>query len=264
MKYIIKYVKKLDQLLVGMTMKFIPLRYGTNRVIHPKHLFDDDRNIYLKEVIKTRKLQGFEFLDLGCGSGSDLILAAKSGAKNVYGIEYSENSRLVARQRLDRIGANYRLFDHNLEDASLPFTDQSVDLINFTNVLEHLNNRKQVLDEIYRVLTDAGIIVVSIPNKDTPWKKMQRRYGLDSRDDEDHKVEYSKEMIKSELLASGLKIITPFDVIVPSLPIHGLLCLLSLLGPRPYLAGQNFKRRFVRDNPEHTIGWIFLAQKIIE
>jgi len=259
--FIIKYVKKFDQLLVGLTMKLIPFRYGTKNVIHPKHLFDQDRNNYLRDVINRLNKTGFEFLDLGCGAGSDLLLAIRNGATKVVGIEYLESSRLIATQRLEDIDANFDVLNVDLENALLPIENQSIDLVNFTNVLEHLHNRENVLKEMSRVMTADGLAVVSIPNQDTPWKKLQRRYGIDSRDDTDHKVEYSKETIQIELAAAGLQIVSPYEVIVPSLPIHGILCLLSLIGPKPYIAGQNFKRRFVLKNTKHSIGWIFLVQK---
>ena len=264
LKNLIKLIKISDQLLVGLTMKLIPLRYGTKDVIHPKHLFDQDKSSYLKQVIQNADLSDYIFLDLGCGAGSDLILAAQNGARKVLGIEYLERSRLIATQRLEALAANYEVLNINLEDASWPFESDSIDLINFTNELEHLNNRNAILKELSRIMTATGQVVISIPNKDTPWKKLQRRFGVDSRDDIDHKVEYTEDSIVKELNAAGLQIVTPLEVIVPSLPIHGLLCTLSLIGPKPYLAGQRFKRRFVKKNKQHTIGWIFVVSKICE
>ncbi len=262
LRHIILIIKRSDQLLVGLTMKLVRLRYGTSENIHPKHLFDMDRNSFLKKVLVNSDIKGFTFLDLGSGAGSDLLLAGVNGAKKVVGVEYNDRSRLISIKRLSDINLSFEVFNFDLENASMPFRDGSFDIINFTNVLEHLHNRKAVLDEVARIVSDSGKIIISIPNKNTPWKKMQRKYGVDSRDDDDHKIEYSKELINCELNAAGLEIVTPMEVIVPSLPIHGVLSMLCLIGPKPYLAGQRFKRYFVSKHPQHTIGWIFIAKKI--
>ena len=259
-RILLSFVKRLDQRLVRVSMHLVRLRYRKQHVIHPKHLFDPERNTYLASILE-RKDPGFSFLDLGCGAGSDLLLACESGAKSVYGIEVLSYSRQVATDRIKGFDIESSVVDSNLEDGELPFPDGSIDVINFTNVLEHIVNRQAVLQELERVLHDDGEALISIPNKDTPWKKLQRRYGMDSRDDIDHKIEYSEDGIHSEMEEAGLTITTPLSVIVPSLPIHGWLCLLCVFSPKAYLWGQNFKRRLVNKHPQHSIGWIFVVKK---
>ena len=135
-------------------------------------------------------------------------------------------------------------------------------MINFTNVLEHINNRKAILLEIERILTNEGICLISIPNKDTLWKRIQRFAGVDSRDDFDHKIEYSLEEIFNEIKESNLRISSEMDSIVPSFPFDGILSLSAIISPSLFRFTQQFKRTIVKKNIIDTIGWSFEVKKM--
>jgi len=47
----------------------------------------------------------------------------------------------------------------------LPFKDKSFDAIIASDVLEHLGNRHEIMEELKRVSKDDGIIVISLPNE---------------------------------------------------------------------------------------------------
>lgn len=52
----------------------------------------------------------------------------------------------------------------------LPFKNNSFDRIFMSEVLEHIWNREQVLDECYRVLKKTGILILSTPIGRSPFK----------------------------------------------------------------------------------------------
>jgi len=54
-------------------------------------------------------------------------------------------------------------FKCNLETESLPFEDNSVETIFCFNVLEHIYNHKNVINEVYRVLKPNGKFYISVP-----------------------------------------------------------------------------------------------------
>ena len=58
---------------------------------------------WLKENCKDKTI-----LDYGCGNGIHSIFPAKAGAKKVIGIDLSEKSLAVARERAKREGTNSR------------------------------------------------------------------------------------------------------------------------------------------------------------
>lgn len=51
----------------------------------------------------------------------------------------------------------------------IPLDDDSVDVILFFNLLEHVLRPHQVIDEIYRVLNQSGVCYASAPGADYPF-----------------------------------------------------------------------------------------------
>ncbi|OIN85856.1 MAG: hypothetical protein AUJ12_07930 [Alphaproteobacteria bacterium CG1_02_46_17] len=256
MRPLIKLLKYQDKRLTGLSMRAMKWLGHSKHPIHPKHLFDDQRNQFLASLVRP----GMVFLDIGSGSGSECLNALKSGASQVYGVEYNKSSIILSHERLADYKGQYDIFDLNLELASIPLPDHSVDLISFSNVLEHLNNRQTILTELRRILKADGQMYISIPNTNTPWKMFQRKFGVDSRDDDDHKIEYSVETLNEELASAGLKVTGELYPIVPSLPVNGLIALSAVISPRLYRYFQRWKHRFVEKRPEHSVGWYFLTE----
>lgn len=111
---------------------------------------------------------GDRVLDIGCGSG-----------RHAGAIYTWEKIFVVAadRQTADVVQARGRLRYHDqLEDHRgghwavgtadinhLPFADECFDLVICSEVLEHIPDHFQALDELVRVLKDGGGLVVSVP-----------------------------------------------------------------------------------------------------
>jgi SAM-dependent methyltransferase len=199
LKPIVRALKWQDKKLTSISMRAMQWTGRSDKPIHPKHLYDDGRNAHLQDLFKS----GHIFLDVGSGSGSDCLAALQKGASYAYGIERISSSIEISKNRLREFKGKFEIFDLNLEDAKIPLPDASVDLINFSNVLEHIVNRVPLLQELQRILKPDGVMHISIPNADTPWKKLQRKVGLDSRDDTDHKIEYTKEGLNKKWRMRG-------------------------------------------------------------
>lgn len=228
----------------------------TARPIHPKHLFDEHRSDYLHGLFQP----GISFLDLGSGVGTDCLLAAEEGALLSVGLEGNRQSILTAVERgQDRINPASFL-QINLEQGALPFADRCFDLINFSNVLEHLKNRTAILSELKRVKKDNGLAVLSVPNSGTSWKKKLEAAGLDPRDDPDHKIEYTQQSLGEELDAAGLRICSELIPIIPSFPWNGLIAMSAAISPALYKRLQRAKREYVQAYPEETTGWLFTVK----
>jgi len=234
-------------------MKF---RGFSDTVIHPKHLFDENRSNLLYSMFKP----GINFLDLGSGVGSDCIVAKQKGVLNAVEVESNRNNIDIAVLRAQQRGVQVEFIQYDLEQAALPFKDDTFDLVNFSNVLEHLNNRVAVLRDLKHKKKNEGIVVISIPNTNTSWKIKLRSVGLDSYDDSDHKIEYTPNSLKDELGRADLKIISDLHPIVPSFPWNGIISMSAAVSPRLYRKLQVAKRRYVEKNPEESIGWVFITQ----
>lgn len=258
LRLLVRFLKWQDKKLTSIAIRAMKLTRRSTVPIHPKHLFDENRNNLMKSALSTDAV----YLDVGSGAGTECFYASQNGASLVYGIE--KNSELVktSKEKLKNSQVPFHFFEIDLEDAEIPLPDQSVQLINFSNVLEHLHNRVGLLRELNRILHAEGYICISIPNKNTPWKRLQRYVCVDSRDDIDHKIEYDKEALFRELSEAGLKISSKLEPIVPSFPINGAISLTACFSPSFYKWLQNWKKSFVNAKPEHSIGWSFLCSKV--
>lgn len=233
------------------------LRGFSTRPIHPKHLFDENRSDYLHGLFYP----GISFLDLGSGVGTDCLLAAGKGARISIGLEGNAQSIVTAVKRgRQHVDGAVGFMQIDLEQGALPFLDHCFDLVNFSNVLEHLHNRTGILKELKRVKMHDGIAVISIPNAETTWKKKLVAVGLDSKDDPDHKIEYSKQSLAKELQAADLQICSDLMPIIPSFPWNGLIAMSAFLSPKLYKRLQAVKRRYVLAHPDESIGWVFTVK----
>ncbi|MBF0455369.1 MAG: class I SAM-dependent methyltransferase [Magnetococcales bacterium] len=246
-------LKKQNRYFARLAIQGMKWRGFSPEPIHPKHLFNCPGHSYLAPFLKP----GIHFLDVGSGSGSDCIKALQEGASVVVGIEYDSEKIALSQARAKKLGLVLTILPLDLEKADYPFADKSFDLINLSDVLEHLNNRKGCLTELARIKKKAAPILISIPNADTRWKKQLRRAGVDSRDDGDHKIEYSQETIQAEIQQAGLQIKSDLTPIIPSFPWNGVIALSAVLSPALYRRLQQWKYAYAKRHPEESIGWSF-------
>ena len=216
--------------------------------VHPKNIYGQGRNVDICQIFDEKKfISSGHFLDVGSGSGATLKAAIQSGY-SVTGLELDNSLANYSISEIEKClkgktNLTYNVVVHDLESVPWPLPSSKFNVINFTNVLEHLVNRKSALDEVYRLMkSDDSVCLISIPNKNSLWKKLLRRFDLDSRDDPDHKIEYSKEGIADELSSSCLIIVGRVKAQTPSFPINGLFSLLSVTSATIYEFFQSFKQ----------------------
>ncbi|MBF0623434.1 MAG: methyltransferase domain-containing protein [Magnetococcales bacterium] len=111
-------------------------------------------------------LDGCTVLDLGCGTGRDVYLAAQlvGPRGRVIGVDMTEEQLAVARRHLDghmaRFGfreANVVFHQGYMEDlAALGIADGSVDVVISNCVLNLAPDKRAVFGEIFRVLKSGG------------------------------------------------------------------------------------------------------------
>ena len=96
-------------------------------------------------------------LDLGCGAGTDLLIAAQMTGPTgrVIGVDMTAGMLEHARASADEMGIdNVELHESLIE--SLPLEDASVDIVISNGVIDLVPDKDAVLDEIDRVLRPGG------------------------------------------------------------------------------------------------------------
>jgi len=144
----------------------------TNSLINKiriKHHYD--RYELVKNLVKGG---GKKLLDVGCGSPANCV---KEGSFLRY---------LGYGQGIDIKPCNIE-FDFKIGDMEdIPFEGKKFDVVTAIEVIEHVNNREKALEEVYRVLKDDGIFVMTTPNNNlffrTFWWVWERTIGKEWKD----------------------------------------------------------------------------------
>ncbi len=103
--------------------------------------------------------------------------------------------------------------DSDLEEKSLPFQDNSFDLVIFTEVIEHLHkNYLGSLKEISRIIKPNKFILFSTPNA----KSLRKVLRIGKRD-KGHFREFSMQECLFMLQRAGFKIISNKEILNPHL-----------------------------------------------
>jgi SAM-dependent methyltransferase len=105
---------------------------------------------------------GSVVLDLGCGAGTDLLIAAQMTGPvgRVIGVDMTPTMLDRARQSATDMGlTNVELHDSLIE--ALPLDDAAVDVVISNGVIDLVPDKDAVFDEIDRVLRPGGRLQVA-------------------------------------------------------------------------------------------------------
>jgi ubiquinone/menaquinone biosynthesis C-methylase UbiE len=105
---------------------------------------------------------GATVLDLGCGAGTDLLVAAQMAGPTgrVIGVDMTRAMLDRARESAAEMGlAGVELHESLIE--SLPLEDASVDVVISNGVIDLVPDKDAVFDEIDRVLKPGGRLQIA-------------------------------------------------------------------------------------------------------
>ena len=105
---------------------------------------------WLPEAAEFSQHAGEDVLEIGCGSGCDLLQFAKNGA-NAIGIDISNVHLIAAKSRVGLL-ANVQYGDA----LRLPFKNGSFDYVYSHGVLHHISAPELAVGEMLRVLRPGG------------------------------------------------------------------------------------------------------------
>jgi SAM-dependent methyltransferase len=109
-----------------------------------------------------RLAPGEDVLDIGCGAGTDTLVAAQMVAPvgRVIGIDMTPEMLSRARAAAEEMSAtNVRLVKGDVEQ--LPFADSSFDVVISNGVIDLIPDKDAVFSEIFRVLRPGGRVQIA-------------------------------------------------------------------------------------------------------
>jgi len=102
---------------------------------------------------------GAKFLDIGASVGWTVEAAAKRGAISM-GVDIDVPGLAKARRERDP-----RCFFACADGEQLPFPDNSLDVVVFNHIYEHVVDPDAIMAEIRRVLTPTGVVYLGLGNR---------------------------------------------------------------------------------------------------
>lgn len=119
----------------------------------PLFLTEQERYSVYPWLYKAAEFEGHKgerVLEIGCGTGSDLLQFAKHGA-HAFGIDVTPAHVRLATKR---VGGKAEVL--RASGTSIPFADSSFDYVYSQGVLHHIDEPRLVVEEIFRVLRPRG------------------------------------------------------------------------------------------------------------
>ena len=119
------------------------------------------------ELIKLLSKEGNSnketYLDLGCRN-ADLIMAINELGlfKKILGLDINRDAIEKSKKNIKDKKIKLETYSKN---SSLPLEDNSVDIVSMVEVLEHIKDRRKICQELYRVLSIKGKLIITVPKK---------------------------------------------------------------------------------------------------
>jgi ArsR family transcriptional regulator len=135
--------------------------------------------------------------DLGCGTGN-VLHAMLEKTKNVIGVDGSPRMLELARRRFADEAGRVSLRIGDL--SHLPLRDGEAEFASLNMVLHHLPSPVEVLAEIRRVLTPAGLLLITDFNSHSD-ESMRSEYG-------DHWLGFDRETLHAHLGRAGFHLVS--------------------------------------------------------
>jgi len=114
----------------------------------------------LREYVKSDRNK--KILDLGCGDGPNLRWLANF-SKDLCGTDYNFLRLVRAEKNMAKEGIHVKFFLTDI--MSLPFEENSFDIVFFNHVIEHINDDLQALRNIYKITKKGGLVIIGTPNE---------------------------------------------------------------------------------------------------
>ncbi len=137
-------------------------------VHNPRQRYNYSYNDEQKIIIINKYYMSGKLLDVGCAMG-DFLYRAKQEAFDVMGVEISSYCADYVRNDL---GINV----HNGDLLSARLPSNAYDVVTLWDVIEHLENPFETLNEINRVLRPGGILCLSTGDAGSLYARVTGRF----------------------------------------------------------------------------------------
>jgi len=147
--------------------------YQSNRARQDLSLDKERKRVkIIFDYFQSVKSDG-KILDVGCGNGQMLYWAKERGLKGA-GVELNKRTADRAKEY------GFEVYNGFLKDA--PFQKNSFDFVFLGEIIEHVNEPRELIKESAKFLKTNGLIGITTPNIDCAWSKttfwFYKKFGI--------------------------------------------------------------------------------------
>jgi ubiquinone/menaquinone biosynthesis C-methylase UbiE len=117
---------------------------------------------FIHAVAQFTRYHGKKILEIGVGAGTDHLQWARAGAE-CYGLDLTDAAIDITKERLALYGFKSNL--QRLDAESLPFPDESFELVYSWGVIHHSEHPERIISEIRRVLRPESSFIGMVYNR---------------------------------------------------------------------------------------------------
>lgn len=177
-----------------MVQSYDPAFFDLISAIEDRHFWFRSRNSIISRLVRqiTREMEpGYLVLEVGCGTGKVLNgLQEVCSDGVVIGMDLFFEGLKHARRR-----TSCPLVRGDVQ--SLPFA-KKFNLIGLFDVLEHLPDDMKVLADLHSLLSDEGMLILTVPAHPSLWSKFD--------ESSHHCRRYKLEELKNKLILNGYQV----------------------------------------------------------
>lgn len=169
----------------------------------------------VREVLADGPVEGRVVMEIGAGSGRDLIALARMGALGVV-LDYSPASLALVKAQADAQGVPVLLVQ--ADATRMPFRDGAIDVSFHQGLLEHFRDPMPLLRENARVTAPGGRMVVDVPQTFHLYTLMKNALILLNRWFAGWETQFTPSQLERLCGATGLEVVRTYgDWMVPGL-----------------------------------------------
>jgi SAM-dependent methyltransferase len=167
-------------------------------------------------AIKYLPRNDYKLLDMQARSGKgSLYWFNKKKISSAVCVDFSDYLKQLASDRLKK--CNIEIESIKVLDFPLPFDDQSFDFVISYETIEHVYEYNKFVSELYRLLTDEGILILTCPNIAWEWVHWLTAIININHSEGPHRFLWRRSLIKAfkinnlEILEENTTILLPFN-----------------------------------------------------
>ena len=169
----------------------------------------------VREALADGSVEGKFVMEIGAGSGRDLLALAKLGAKGIV-LDYSPASLRLVKQQAE--AQSIPVMFVQADATRMPFRDGAIDVSFHQGLLEHFRDPRPLLAENARITRSGGRVLVDVPQTYHLYTVMKNLLILVNRWFAGWETQFTVGRLERLVQESGLEVVRSYgDWMVPGL-----------------------------------------------